>query len=314
VLPNIDLHCYGIVAFSSAGHRVGRMNARIVFVVSLWVAPFFRPALQAAELRIAPGSFRSGKAYLSCTFDGVKETCLLDTGSAMTLLTNTARWSSYPNLGEFHFKSAASVSETAETIQIRTAIIDQVEFSNIKIGRLPEVPEVPEAPEREAIANSIGMDLLARQPFSMQFLQSPGLHLKPKAPRRILPELGVNRYNLLSLPISLNGSQMGALWDTGFGVTAVDLSFVQAHPEDFRSSRDFMRGTDGTGHELVLKSFRAKKITIGSRSFRNVKIVAVDLSLLRENLDPNVHAVIGFNIIRRADWFFDPAKKVWSIE
>jgi len=280
------------------------MNAGIIFLL-LSVAPFSLPESQAADLRIAPRPFRPGKAFLSCTFDGVKESCFLDTGSAMTLLTNSDRFSSYPNLGAFHFNSASRFVEQAETIQIRLATIDHAQFSNVKIGRLPSDKEID---------NTLGMDLVARQPFSVNFRQSPALHLNPKAPRHILPTLGVNRYNLLTLPVAFRGSETEALWDTGSSVTAVDLSFVQAHSEDFQPSHDFMKGTDGAGHELVLKSFRARKITIGSRSFRNVKVVAVDLSLLRENLNPDVHAVIGFNIIHKADWFFDPAKKVWSIE
>ena len=99
----------------------------------------------------------------------------------------------------------------------------------------------------------------------------------------------------------------------GSSVTAIDQAFVKAHAEDFKPTNDFMQGTDGAGHTLLVKVFRAKKITIGPRTFRNARVVAVDLSLLRKNISPEIHAVIGFNLIRKADWFFDPENKAWSI-
>ncbi len=271
----------------------------------LWLASFYF-AVHAATLEITPGPFRSGKAFVPAVFDGIKENCFLDTGSAMTLLTNSDAFSKQPNLGNFQFKSASKVAKEVQTIQVHTAIVDRVQFLNSKIGRVPA---------GEGIESSLGMDLLGRQPFSANFLQTPAVNLNPRPPRRLfLNGLESNQYHLLSLPIAFRNSETRAMWDTGSSITAVDQAFIQAHPDDFKPSRNSMKGTDGAGHELIVKSFRARKIAVGSRTFRNLKVVAVDLSLLRENVDPKIYAVIGFNLIRKADWFFDPAKKAWNIE
>jgi hypothetical protein len=42
-------------------------------------------------------------------------------------------------------------------------------------------------------------------------------------------------------------------------------------------------------------------------------VIATDLSLLREEEHSDLYAVLGFNVIRKTDWYFDPQKKVWSI-
>jgi hypothetical protein len=260
--------------------------------------------VEAAALRVLPGPFASGKAFLSCTFDGVQQSCFLDTGSAMTLVADPDRFSHYPKLGNFRFKSASGNPEEVETIQIRTVIIDEVEFSDTKVGCLQ--------PNRAA-ESTIGIDLIGRQPFSVTFRRSPSLHLNPTPPRELSAELQVDRHRLISLPIAFDVTETRAMWDTGSSMTAVDRAFVKTHAEDFKPTEEFMKGTDGAGHSLLVKVFRAKKITIGPRSFSNVRVVAVDLSLLRENVSPQIHAVIGFNLIRKADWFFDPQNKSWRI-
>jgi len=270
----------------------------------LCLAALFPIVVESATLRVLPGPFASGKAFLSCTFDGVQQSCFLDTGSVMTLLADPDRFSRYPKLGTFRFKSASGIPKEVETIQIHTVVIDKVEFSDTKVGRFQ--------PDRVA-DSTIGIDLVGRQPFSVSFRRSPSLHLNPTPPRELSAELQVDKHRLLSLPIAFDATETRAMWDTGSSVTAIDQEFIKAHPEVFKPTKEFMKGTDGAGDTLLVKVFRAKKITIGPRSFRNVRVVAVDLSLLREKISPELHAVIGFNLIRKADWFFDPENKAWSV-
>ena len=270
----------------------------------LLLSLLFSAAASAAVLEVQPGPFRSGRAYLPCNFDGVKETCFLDTGSAITVLANSEQFSAYPNSGGFRFKSASGIAEELETIQIRIAAVDRVIFSNIKIGR---------AKEDHSLESALGIDLLRRQPFSINFHDSPALFLNPKPPRQLLSGLEANAHGLLSLPLAFGTNLTRAMLDTGASLTAVDAAFVKAHPEDFKSSGDLMKGTDGFGHEIQVHLFRARKIHIGARTFRNVKIVALDLSMLGRDANSQVHAVIGFNLIRRTDWYFDTQRRLWSI-
>jgi hypothetical protein len=211
------------------------------YVGGVFLGWFAAVAAEAATLRIVPGPSRSGKAFVSCTFDGIKTSCFLDTGSAMTLLAAPA-FAHYPNLGNFKFQSASAIAQQAETILIRSAAVDRVHFSNLKLGRVPR---------EEGLETTLGIDLIGRQPFAVHFVQNPSLHLNPKPPRAILPGLEVNAQRLLALPIRFGAVPVQAVWDTGAGITAVDEAFVQAHPADFTPSGREMAGTDGTGHSLL---------------------------------------------------------------
>ena len=270
----------------------------ILFVIPLPVRT------TAAILDVQPGPFRSGKAFVSCVFDGITETCFLDTGSAITVLANSEHFSRYPDLGRLRFKSASGVAEELERILIRTGIVDRVVFSGIKVAR---------AQSDQEIDSALGIDLLGRQPFAINFHDSPALLLNPRPPRQVLTGLETNSHGLISVPMAFGVTRIRAIWDTGASVTAVDQAFIQAHPEDFKATGEFMNGTDGFGHQVVVQLFRAKRIGIGARAFGNVKVVALDLSMLGQSGESQVNAVIGFNLIRRTDWYFDPQRRVWNI-
>ena len=222
----------------------------------------------------------------------------------MTLLVHPKQLQNYSNLGTFRYKSASGIIATAETIRLRAAAIDDVRFSDIKVGRLPA---------GGGTESTLGIDLIGRHPFSVNFHDSPSIKFNPKPPRQLLASLKVHSTGLLNIPVVINGNPARALWDTGASVTAVDRAYIKSHPETFKRSGTRVQGTDGSGHSLELQAFRAKKITIGSRTFRDVPVVSADLSVLRETLGNSVSVVIGFNLIRKTDWYFDARQKLWSI-
>jgi hypothetical protein len=258
---------------------------------------------RGAALQIVPGAFSSGKAYFACTFDGAKERCLLDTGSAMTLVTDTKFFASYTNLGAFRFKSAAGIAQQTETIQIGSIQIDDVTFSNVKIGRA----------KFRGAEKTLGIDFLGRQPFAVSFQPQNVLVLNASRPKLPQTTLAVSPQGLLSIPIGVSGVQIHALWDTGVALTTVDKGFMEEHPENFRPTKNYVNGVDGAGKSMLLQVFRARKITIADRNFENVHVVAVDLSLLRE-ANKDIQAVVGFNLIRKANWFFDAKNRLWKCE
>jgi predicted aspartyl protease len=274
-----------------------------IFLRLFAFALFVNGTARAAALQIAPGAYTSGKVYVTCLFDGVKEKCLLDTGSAMTLLADSKRFGNYTNLGVFRFKSASGIPQETETIQIGSIQIDDVAFTSVKIGRATF----------QNAENTLGMDLIARQPFVLNFKSKPTLQLGAPRPHLPLTTLNVFSQGLPSIPISLNGSEVHALWDTGAALTVIDQDFIARRREDFKPTRNYMNGVDGAGHNLLLQMFRAKKITIGDATFEDVRVVAADLSVLRE-ANPDIHAVVGFNLIRKANWFFDAKNRLWKCE
>jgi hypothetical protein len=274
------------------------------FVLALFLRLSLSGTATAEPLRVISGPLASGQAFVFCTFDGIRENCFLDTGSAMTLLVNSEKLSGKTNAGTFHFKGATGIPQQGETIQIHSALLDGVEFYNLKIGRV----------QRDAqVQSALGIDLLSRRPFSLNFRFKPSLHLDPKTPRKLFTTLEVGSHHLFTIPITIGKMEARAMWDSGAGITVVDESFIQSHPTNFKSTDEFESATDGTGASIPVKTYRARIIKIGHRTFRNSRVIATDLSVLRANGNPPVQVVIGFNFIRKCDWYFDAKQRKWSV-
>lgn len=260
-------------------------------------------AAHSAELRVVPNPFPSGKVYADCVIDGTRVTCFLDTGSAMSLVAPQGKFKRYPDLGSFQFKSASGKPQRADTIQTRTFELDGHTVRNARVGRLRD----------DSVEDTLGMDILGRQPFALEFRNRPAMRVSPKPPEKTSNDLSVGRHGLMSVPVTWGEAPALAVWDTGATITAVDLRFARTHPENFKRVRRHVDGIDGTGQKISVESWRAKKLQVGSRSFRNVLVVALDLGLLNGETSGRADAVLGFNIIRKADWYFDPARRRWSV-
>jgi predicted aspartyl protease len=273
-------------------------------IVSMALAVWMGLVDRAATLQIVSGAFSTGKSYLTCTIDGVKERCFVDTGSALTIVPNSKRFARYTNMGAFHFKSAADIEQQIDTIHVESIQIDEIAFPHVKVGRA----------NFRAVEKTIGNDILGKQPFAMRFRSRPTLELNAERPASAAATLVVSKQGLFAIPVEIGGSGMRGLWDTGESITSVDQAFIAAHPEDFKAVNKYSKGFDGAGKPLLLKAFRANKIAIAGHTFEDVYVVAADLSLLRDNLSKEIEAVVGFNLIRKGNWFFDAKNRMWSFE
>jgi hypothetical protein len=260
--------------------------------------------VRATPLHIVSGAYRSGAAYATCVIDGQKESCFLDTGSAMTIVTNSARFAAYTNLGVFHFKSAADIAQEVETIQIGSIELDGVVFPRVKVGRA----------NFHGAVNTIGIDLLRTQPFAIRFKPKPTLELNAAPAEQPLKNLDISSQGHFAIPIALGGDEVRALWDTGVSLTSVDQSYIAAHPETFKETNKGGSGFDGAGKPMLVPIFRAHKIVIAGQTFEDVRVVGTDLSVLRHKWNKNIQAVVGFNLIRKGNWFFDSNNRLWSFQ
>jgi hypothetical protein len=281
-----------------------RQSHMIMLFRALFVLLAAFGSLRAAPLQIVSEAYGSGSAYVTCVIDGRKERLFLDTGSAMTILTNSSRIAGYTNLGIFHFKSAANVAQEVETIQIGSIELDGVVFPRVKVGRA----------SFSRAENALGIDLLRGQPFAVRFTPKPSLDLNPSAPRQTFNNLEISSQGLLAIPVSLGPSDVLALWDTGVSITSIDKEFIAAHPENFKATNKGGTGFDGAGKPLLLQVYRARKIVVAGHAFEDVRVVAADLSLLRENWSKDIQAVVGFNLIRKGNWHFDASNRRWAFE
>ena len=264
---------------------------------------FLATSVKSAPLQIVSGGNSSGKIYVPVTFDGARLRTFLDTGSAATIVANTRLFASYPKIDELRFKGATAIEQSIDRIQLKSIQLDDLLLKNPSVGRA----NYPKA------ETTLGIDVLNYQPFSISTKRKL-LSLNPARPAIPSTTLQVSPQGLLSVPVSIGTQRFYALWDTGAGITTVDRSFIQANPDDFKATKKFMQGTDGAGKPLLVQLFRANKIDVGDQTFENLYVAAIDLSVLRRGLAENVHAVIGFNLINKADWYFDAKTRIWHCE
>jgi hypothetical protein len=263
---------------------VQRTLLKIILLLAFF--PFCTPA---AQLQIIKGGNTSGKIYLHPLFDDAPQRAFLDTGSAATIVADTGHFSRYPKIGQLRFTSAAAIEQAIDKIQLHSLQLDDLILTNPTIGRA----NFPKA------ETTLGIDLLNRQPFALS-VKNKNLTLNPPRPDTPFTTLQVSPQGLLSIPITVGSTQLQALWDTGAGLTTVDQSFIQSNPNDFTPTKKYMHGTDGAGKPLLVQIFRAKKITVGQKTF--------------QNLSPNIQAVLGHNLIAKVDWYFDPKTRLWQID
>ena len=94
-------------------------------------------------------------------------------------------------------------------------------------------------------------------------------------------------------------------------MTVVDSALIAAHPEGFTFAEDEVV-EDGIARETITKFYRAHELKIGNLSLSDVLVASLDLGQLSE-VSPNIHAMIGFNVISKANWYLDFPGKKWAV-
>ena len=102
-----------------------------------------------------------------------------------------------------------------------------------------------------------------------------------------------------------------ACWDTGAGITVVDASFAQRHPQLF-ADESSSRGTDSTGATREIPTFQMQGPTIGSHRFSSHKVAVVDLSAVNATSARPMDLILGYPILSQAEWVMDFPSRRWS--
>lgn len=280
---------------------LARCSAALVLFGWVW---FAAPPLRASPLRIVPGELQSGRIYVPCLFDGVAQSCVLDTGSVLSLVTGGRPFDKYPAKGKLSYKGASGLPKQSDQIIVRRLELDGVAFPDVKLAR---------ANAGDHFETTIGMNLLGNKAFALSFGAKPSLKLDAKPPEGPLSKLKVYKSGLLSVPVTVGEEPVSALWDTGAELSAVDQKYATAHPRDFSFVKEVTNGVDGTHRPIKMRLYKVRALRIGGRAFQNVKVVAINFSSLREGADQEARMVVGFNLVRKASWFFDVPNRLWSV-
>lgn len=109
------------------------------------------------------------------------------------------------------------------------------------------------------------------------------------------------------------GLHTRACLDTGAGVTVVDRSFADAHPDVFTLDEAAADGTDAAGNPVAAVAGTMAGVRIGGTAFDPTPVVAVDLSELNATLDWPLTVILGLPLVATADWWLDFGGNAWSV-
>ncbi len=114
------------------------------------------------------------------------------------------------------------------------------------------------------------------------------------------------------VPVEFESVVASACWDTGAGLTAVDVDFAHAHPHLFEPVRA-TRGVDASGVEMPSQLCRMAALRVGGIAIEPSACAIVDFGPLNAALEQPISFVLGMPAIVQADWCFDFPQRRWSV-
>lgn len=113
--------------------------------------------------------------------------------------------------------------------------------------------------------------------------------------------------------VACGNSICKGVWDTGAGVTLVDINFIHKNPEMFEEIGT-SSGTDSTGTSNDTPTYTMKKAKIGGLQFSPHMVVGLDLSHVNTKIEQPFDFLLGYSTFKQANWHFDFPHQRWGVE
>ncbi len=254
-------------------------------------------------LKIQENEIESGKIYISCLFDGIRDNlCHLDTGSTYTSIKWNEKFLNYPVSGSKVCRSASGISVEEEMITLESFRIGEFEKHDFEVVRYCE---------EKGQESRIGMSLMSNLFLNFNFLEE-SLLLKTSPNENLENILEIDKRGLFYVNSEIEGSIYKALWDTGAELTVVNPEVIESFSKNFEFVMDIPGGSDATGSNVFFKLYKGKGLKIqGHQLVGNV--LSMNFEPLKKKLGVDVDIILGFNHIRQLNWSFDLHTKTWSM-
>ncbi|MEQ7128665.1 aspartyl protease family protein [Actinopolymorpha sp. B11F2] len=150
----------------------------------------------------------------------------------------------------------------------------------------------------------LGMDVLGPHACHFRFTEGV-LELDGPAPTDALLPLPTPSNKSPAVPVHWGNTTVDAVWDTGAGITIVDRTWAESHPEIVTITHEFGTGTDVYGNTGRNPKGRLAPCRIGNVTFPEQDCGVPDLSSL------NITMFLGLPLISHADWYMDFPRRHW---
>lgn len=247
----------------------------------------------------------AAQVFVDGTIGGNKYRFLLDTGAATTSVVFDDYTSTFNSI-EKNNSSGVFAKSTNDLITVPSIEIGPISKKNFTVVRLAE--------NKPDVGSLIGMDVL--KDFCCQFFFNEN-----RVSVHSNSDFGAG-YTFQALilddkfhpyiDIQFGTFKGKAVWDTGAGITIVDLSFIKKYPAFFKEVGQ-STGTDSTGSKMETSMFIMAATIIGHSAFPPHKVAGVDLSHVNSTIEVPMDLILGYSTLSKANWLFDFPGKKWAI-
>jgi len=257
-----------------------------------------------ASAEVAAFARQGDLFFTDCLVDRVLERCQIDTGSYDVGLRPRPEFETYPAL-----RFGGVMGAAGEVLPTRVVRLDSLSFGGFK---LPDVDAaISETPFDHSI---IGLQLIERLGAVTFDFRRNELRRGRVASRGACGEPFEVTDRLIRLPVELDGVSLKAAWDTGASTTVADQAFVEAHPQIFQFVRPLAPGVDATTSGVPVNLYRASRLSFCGRDFRDVAVVAVDMSRAKAMAPAFPDLTLGANLMAGNVWSFDFRDRTWALD
>jgi hypothetical protein len=151
----------------------------------------------------------------------------------------------------------------------------------------------------------VGMDVLGPHACHFRFREGV-LELDGTAPTDAFLPLPTPSDKTPAVPVQWGETIVDGVWDTGAGITIVDRTWAEAHPEIVTITKEFDTGTDVYGNTGRNLKGRLAPCRIGNVTFPEQDCGLPDLSHL------GITMFLGLPLISHANWYMDFPQRRWT--
>ncbi|MBI4376022.1 MAG: hypothetical protein HY549_06190 [Elusimicrobia bacterium] len=227
---------------------------------------------------------KEDKLLIDCAFDGAAERCRLDTGldrTALSYRTST------------RYKRRGGGRKT-ETVRVRAFKLGDHPVRRVRMVGWPRGGHA-----------LVGMDALIGRRVSFDFDRNV-LEINVPA-QQWAGRLLIFSGGQFAVGATIGGGAVHALWNTGSEVCVVDEEYVRQHAADFIFINRERLG------EVEMELYRARTLKIGGVPIGETEMfVDPGFSKIRAAYGPDVHMILGLNVIEQLNWYFDLGGGFWS--
>jgi hypothetical protein len=228
---------------------------------------------------------------------------MLDTGAGRTGILRSGLIEGLEQLG-VGASNGLFGTGSEQLVVVPQLRIGGAEFRDLEVGVIDH--------GHSAARNLLGMDVLSCHAWELRFSDQT-LVREPQRSAMSSQSLTVDSKLHPYVEISFDDSVTTfAVLDSGAGVTVIDATFVCQHPW-LVTMNDVTTGTDSTGSTKQIPMGMLAPSCIGGVSFESSRVAITELDSLNTADRPRADVIIGYPLLRQADWLIDIPQRRWAV-